>query len=62
MSEREIEELDPEVPAEDALEQRGTVGDEEPDEDLPQEMPADVDPADLAEQRRTVALDDEEYS
>ena len=52
---------DPEVPEEDAIEQRTdaveTTGDEEPEAD----RTVEADPADVAEQSRTVELDDDEY-
>ena len=53
---------DPEVPEEDALEQRVDAvageGGEEPD---PESLDVEADPADVAEQSRSVALDDDEY-
>lgn len=61
MTERETGGLDPEVPAEDALEQRDPVGDEVPEDDPPADTLTEADPGDLAEQRRTVELDDDEY-
>ena len=61
MSERETEGPGPEVPAEDALEQRDPVGDEVPEDEPPGETPTEVDPGDLAEQLRTVDTGDDEY-
>ena len=54
---------DPEVPEEDALEQRvdavrPTSGGDEPD---PEALAGEADPADVAEQSRSVAVDDDEY-
>ena len=53
---------DPEVPEEDALEQRlDAVGDEAVDEPDPEALAVEADPADVAEQSRSVDLDDDEY-
>ena len=53
---------DPEVPEEDALEQRvGAVADEGGDEPDPEALVGEADPADVAEQSRSVAVDDDEY-
>jgi hypothetical protein len=53
---------DPEVPEEDALEQRqDAVADENGDEPDPEALDVEADPADVAEQSRSVDLDDEEY-
>ena len=53
---------DPEVPEDDALEQRlDVVADEDGDEPDPDEQPVEADPADVAEQSRRVDLDDDEY-
>ena len=53
---------DPEVPEEDALEQRlDAVADGDADEPDPDEQPVEADPADVAEQSRSVDLDDDEY-
>jgi hypothetical protein len=53
---------DPEVPEEDALEQRTEVVPDEPDDDPdPDEIDPEADPADVAEQSRSVDLDDDEY-
>lgn len=61
MTERERENVPPEVPEADALEQQDVVGDEELDDELPDEPPLDADPADVSEQRRSVPLSEEEY-
>jgi hypothetical protein len=61
MTERERENVPPEVPEADALEQQGVVGDEDLDDELPDEPPLDADPADVSEQRRSVPLSEEEY-
>jgi hypothetical protein len=60
MTEWEPETPDPEVPVEDALEQATDVSEHEP-EGPPPGTPEDADPADRAEQARTVELDDDEY-
>jgi hypothetical protein len=53
---------DPEVPEEDALEQRlDPVADEDGDEPDPEALDVEADPADVAEQSRSVDLDDDEY-
>jgi hypothetical protein len=55
---------DPEVPEEDALEQRlDAVADEDEDGDEPdpEALAVEADPADVAEQSRSVGLDDDEY-
>jgi hypothetical protein len=53
---------DPEVPEDDALEQRlDVVADEDGDEPDPDAQPVEADPADVAEQSRSVDLDDDEY-
>ena len=53
---------DPEVPEEDALEQRlDAVADGDGDEPDPEELAVEADPADVAEQSRSVGLDDDEY-
>ena len=53
---------DPEVPEEDALEQRlDAVADGDADEPDPDAQPVEADPADVAEQSRSVDLDDDEY-
>jgi hypothetical protein len=57
---------DPEVPEEDALEQRlDAAADEDPDSDEdepdPEALAVEADPADVAEQSRSVDLDDDEY-
>jgi hypothetical protein len=53
---------DPEVPEEDALEQRlDPAADEDGDEPDPEAMDVEADPADVAEQSRSVDLDDDEY-
>jgi hypothetical protein len=53
---------DPEVPAEDALEQRlDAVAEEDGDEPDPEALDVEADPADVAEQSRSVDLDDDEY-
>ena len=53
---------DPEVPEEDALEQRlDAVADGDADEPDPDAQPVEADPADVAEQSRGVGLDDDEY-
>jgi hypothetical protein len=53
---------DPEVPEEDALEQRvDAVADEGGDEPDPEALAGEADPADVAEQSRSVAVDDDEY-
>jgi hypothetical protein len=53
---------DPEVPEEDALEQRlDAVADEDGDEPDPEALAAEADPADVAEQSRGVGPDDDEY-
>ncbi len=53
---------DPEVPEEDALEQRvDTVPDEGGDEPDPEVLVGEADPADVAEQSRSVTIDDDEY-
>ncbi|HEU4911296.1 MAG TPA: hypothetical protein VFV76_05310 [Actinomycetes bacterium] len=61
MTERERENVPPEVPEADALEQQDVVGDEDLDDELPDEPPLDADPADVSEQRRSVPLSEEEY-
>ena len=53
---------DPEVPEEDALEQRlDAVTGEDGDEPDPDALDIEADPADVAEQSRSVDLDDDEY-
>jgi hypothetical protein len=53
---------DPEVPEEDALEQRlDAVADEDGEEPDPEALPVEADAADVAEQSRSVDLDDDEY-
>jgi hypothetical protein len=53
---------DPEVPEEDALEQRlDAVAEEDGDEQDPEALDVEADPADVAEQSRSVDLDDDEY-
>ena len=53
---------DPELPEEDALEQRtDAVAGEGGDEPDPEAFTGEADPADVAEQSRRVALDDDEY-
>lgn len=52
---------DPEVPEADALEQRADAVETEPDEEPEAESEVEADPGDLAEQSRTVDLDDDEY-
>jgi hypothetical protein len=53
---------DPEVPEEDALEQRlDAVADEDEDEPDPEALAVEADPADVAEQSRSVGPDDDEY-
>jgi hypothetical protein len=61
MTDRESDGPGTEAPAEDVLEQRDPVGDEVTDDAPPAETPADVDPADLAEQLRAVDTGDDEY-
>jgi hypothetical protein len=51
---------DPEVPEADALEQRTPVVEAEHDE-IPAEPELEADPADVAEQSRSVDLADDEY-
>jgi hypothetical protein len=53
---------DPEVPEEDALEQRqDAVADEDGEQPDPEALDVEADPADVAEQSRSVDLDDDEY-
>ena len=53
---------DPEVPEEDALEQRlDAVADEDRDEPDSEALAGEADPADVAEQSRSVGPDDDEY-
>ena len=51
---------DPEVPEADALDQRTPVVEAEDDE-IPAEPALEADPADVAEQSRSVDLTDDEY-
>ena len=51
----------PEVPEADALEQRTDAVQPEPDEEPEAEPDVEADPADVAEQSRSVDLDDDEY-
>jgi hypothetical protein len=53
---------DPEVPEEDALEQRlDAVADEDGDDLDPEALDVEADPADVVEQSRSVGPDDDEY-
>ena len=53
---------DPEVPEEDALEQRlDAAAGEDADEPDAEALDVEADPADVAEQSRSVGLDDDEY-
>jgi hypothetical protein len=53
---------DPEVPEEDALEQRLDAGaDDDRDDPDPEALEGEADPADVAEQSRSVDPGDEEY-
>jgi hypothetical protein len=53
---------DPEVPEEDALEQRlDAVAEEDGDQPDPEALDVEADPADVAEQSRSVGPDDDEY-
>ena len=67
MTERESELSDPEVPVEDALEQRAALADDDIDTDAGAEGATieggldEADPADRAEQGRVVAPADDEY-
>ena len=71
MTERESELSDPEVPVEDALEQRAALSDDDIDtddgaegttiDDALNEGLDEADPADRAEQGRVVAPADDEY-
>jgi hypothetical protein len=58
--ERPTSSEDPEVPEADALEQRTPVVEDEDDE-VPAEPDLEADPADVAEQSRSVDLTDDEY-
>jgi hypothetical protein len=51
---------DPEVPEEDALEQL-TPAQVAEDDDVPEEIDVEADPADVAEQSRSVGVEDDEY-
>lgn len=61
MTERETEPADTEVPVEDALEQRADVTEAGSDDVAPDDAADEADPADRAEQRRTVDPGDDEY-
>jgi hypothetical protein len=53
---------DPEVPEEDALEQRlDAVAEEDGEQPDPEALAVEADPADVAEQSRSVDVDDDEY-
>jgi hypothetical protein len=52
---------DPEVPEEDALEQLTPAQVAEDDDDVPEEIDLEADPADVAEQSRSVGVEDDEY-
>jgi hypothetical protein len=60
MTERETEQPAVGVPEEDALEQRLSVDDDAAD-DVPTDDGAEADPADRAEQARSVPSGDDEY-
>jgi hypothetical protein len=62
MTEMESESAGPEVPVEDALEQRTEVTASEPEPEIVDDVVlAESDPADLAEQGRVVDTDDDDY-
>ena len=63
MTERDRQQSDPEVPVEDAIEQRTEVDerDSEDEPDLAVDMTDEADPADVAEQGKVVDLDDDDY-
>lgn len=57
---RPLREVRPEIPEGDALEQRqSTVADDDDRDDVPSTMPADASEADVLEQSRVVAFEDE---
>jgi hypothetical protein len=58
-SRNDRDEPDIETPEADAVEQQQDVVDNPPDE--PPEVPYDVDPADAAEQSRSVEFDEDDY-
>jgi hypothetical protein len=58
-SRNDRDEPDIETPEADAVEQQQDVVDTAPDE--PPEVPYDVDPADAAEQSRSVGFDEDDY-
>jgi hypothetical protein len=61
MTERESGPTDAEVPVEDALEQRTEVTESEPDYDADDDVLAESDLADRAEQGRVVDTGDDDY-
>ncbi|MFI0452899.1 hypothetical protein [Actinomadura sp. 6N118] len=56
------EELSPEAPEADVVEQlEPAEGDEETEQEWPQEVPFDADEADAVENARVIRIDDDDY-
>ena len=58
----DVDHRDPEAPEADFEEQHSAVnGDDDAGDDAPRDLPPDANPADVSEQSRTVAYDEDDY-